>query len=218
MTDLFKSERIPSTYTWEFSPKGQHIELGIAEMNLFILLSALGLSHSLFGERLLPIGTLYDPFIAARPRCAELCLLPGCALHPGGDAVGRDAGAGRRRAPVDRHAADRHGAGRARRLRAGLRRRARRSSCAGPSTICSASGDAARRRNERTWLRDETGGSVYLRLSTRSDRAAAARDDAGAARRTSSTAPIGCASPGRTRRSSSPIPARSRRRRSRPSA
>ena len=33
-------------------------------MNLFILLSALGLSHSIFGERLLPIGTLYDPFIA----------------------------------------------------------------------------------------------------------------------------------------------------------
>ena len=46
------------------APKGQHIELGIAEMNLFILLSALGLSHSLFGERLIPIGTLYDPFIA----------------------------------------------------------------------------------------------------------------------------------------------------------
>jgi hypothetical protein len=41
----FKSERIPSTFNWEFSPKGQHIELGIAEMNLFILLSALGLSH-----------------------------------------------------------------------------------------------------------------------------------------------------------------------------
>ena len=32
-------------------------------MNLFILLSALGLSHSIFGERLLPVGTLYDPFI-----------------------------------------------------------------------------------------------------------------------------------------------------------
>ena len=44
--------------------KGQHIELGIAEMNLFILLSALGLSHTINGERLLPIGTLYDPFIA----------------------------------------------------------------------------------------------------------------------------------------------------------
>ena len=32
-------------------------------MNLFILLSALGLSHPINGERLLPIGTLYDPFI-----------------------------------------------------------------------------------------------------------------------------------------------------------
>jgi pyruvate dehydrogenase E1 component len=64
MADTFKSEHIPSTFNWEFSPKGQHIELGIAENNLFILLSALGLSHSINGERLLPIGTLYDPFIA----------------------------------------------------------------------------------------------------------------------------------------------------------
>src|SRR5262249_56685436 len=40
MADTFKSERIPSTFNWDFSPKGQHIELGIAEMNLFILLSA----------------------------------------------------------------------------------------------------------------------------------------------------------------------------------
>src|SRR6202044_883651 len=64
MADLFRREPIPSTFAWEFSPRGQHVELGIAEMNLFILLAALGLSHSLFGERLLPIGTLYDPFIA----------------------------------------------------------------------------------------------------------------------------------------------------------
>src|SRR5262249_51840005 len=63
MADTFKSERIPSTFNWDFSPKGQHIELGIAEMNLFILLSALGLSHAINGERLIPIGTLYDPFI-----------------------------------------------------------------------------------------------------------------------------------------------------------
>jgi pyruvate dehydrogenase E1 component len=39
------------------------MELGIAEMNLFTLLSAFGLSHSIFGERVLPVGTLYDPFI-----------------------------------------------------------------------------------------------------------------------------------------------------------
>jgi pyruvate dehydrogenase E1 component len=61
--DLFRSEKIPSTFNWDFSPKGQHLELGIAEMNLFILLSALGLSHAINGERLLPVGTLYDPFI-----------------------------------------------------------------------------------------------------------------------------------------------------------
>jgi pyruvate dehydrogenase E1 component len=61
--DLFRSEKIPSTFNWDFSPKGQHMELGIAEMNLFILLSALGLSHAINGERLLPVGTLYDPFI-----------------------------------------------------------------------------------------------------------------------------------------------------------
>jgi pyruvate dehydrogenase E1 component len=61
--DLFRKEKIPSTFAWDFSPAGQHIELGIAEMNLFILLSALGLSHAINGVRLLPVGTLYDPFI-----------------------------------------------------------------------------------------------------------------------------------------------------------
>jgi pyruvate dehydrogenase E1 component len=61
--DLFRSEKIPSTFNWDFSPAGQHIELGIAEMNLFILMSALGLSDAINGERLLPVATLYDPFI-----------------------------------------------------------------------------------------------------------------------------------------------------------
>ena len=63
LADTFKTERIPSTFHWRFSPQGQHMELGIAEMNLFTMLSALGLSHSIHGERLLPVGTLYDPFI-----------------------------------------------------------------------------------------------------------------------------------------------------------
>ena len=61
--DTFNAEQVASFQRWSASPKGQHIELGIAENNLFILLAALGLSHSLFGTRLLPIGTLYDPFI-----------------------------------------------------------------------------------------------------------------------------------------------------------
>ncbi|HVW91045.1 MAG TPA: transketolase [Devosia sp.] len=64
LADIFQAERIPSAQKWQFSRAGQHIELGIAEMNLFLLLGAAGLSHSLFGERLLPIGTIYDPFIA----------------------------------------------------------------------------------------------------------------------------------------------------------
>src|SRR6201987_641457 len=64
--DLFRSEKIPTTFHWDFSPKGQHIELGIAEMNLFILMSAVGLSHTINGERLLPIGTIFDPFLARR--------------------------------------------------------------------------------------------------------------------------------------------------------
>ncbi len=61
--DLFRQEKIPSTFNWDYSPKGQHMELGIAEMNLFIMMSALGLSHQINGARLLPIATLYDPFI-----------------------------------------------------------------------------------------------------------------------------------------------------------
>ena len=136
MKDLFKSERIPSTYTWDFSPKGQHIELGIAEMNLFLLLSALGLSHSLFGERLIPIGTLYDPFIARGLDALNYACYQDARFILVGDAVGRDAGAGGRRAPVDRHAADRPRAGRARRLRAGLRRRALGHPALGASTTC----------------------------------------------------------------------------------
>ncbi|HSM19267.1 MAG TPA: transketolase, partial [Hyphomicrobiales bacterium] len=62
--DVFQERKLMSAQRWDMGPKGQHIELGIAENNLFLLLGAAGLSHSLFGERLLPIGVLYDPFIA----------------------------------------------------------------------------------------------------------------------------------------------------------
>ncbi len=48
---------------WAPSPNGQHIELGISEMNLFMLLGQLGLSHEHHGEHLLPIGAVYDPFV-----------------------------------------------------------------------------------------------------------------------------------------------------------
>ncbi|MEQ9161214.1 MAG: 1-deoxy-D-xylulose-5-phosphate synthase N-terminal domain-containing protein, partial [Ilumatobacter fluminis] len=48
---------------WAPAPTGRHIELGISEMNLFMLLGQLGLSHDHHDEQLFPIGTVYDPFV-----------------------------------------------------------------------------------------------------------------------------------------------------------
>jgi pyruvate dehydrogenase E1 component len=62
--DVFARAKIPSAQKWSATAAGQHIELGIAESNLFLMLAAAGLSGDLFGQRLFPIGTLYDPFIA----------------------------------------------------------------------------------------------------------------------------------------------------------
>jgi pyruvate dehydrogenase E1 component len=164
MADTFKKERIPSTFNWEFSPRGQHIELGIAEMNLFILLSALGLSHSINGERLLPIGTLYDPFIArgldaltyACYQDARFMLVAtpsGITLAPEGGAhqsigtpligLAQDGLTAFEPAFVDELAVI---------MAWGLEHMQK-------------NGDGEP--SERNWLRDETGGSVYLRLSTR---------------------------------------------------
>ena len=164
LVDTFRSERIPSTFNWEFSPKGQHIELGIAEMNLFILLSALGLSHAINGERLIPIGTLYDPFIqrgldALNYACYQdarfiLAATPsGITLAPEGGAhqsiatpligLGQDGLAAFEPAFVDELAVI----------------------LAFAFDYIQRDGEGAA--SERNWLRDETGGSVYLRLSTR---------------------------------------------------
>src|SRR6185437_8014302 len=48
---------------WAEGPEGQHIELGISEMNLFLLLGQLGLAWDLSDQPLLPVGTVYDPFV-----------------------------------------------------------------------------------------------------------------------------------------------------------
>lgn len=164
LADTFKAERIPSTFAWEFSPKGQHVELGIAESNLFLLLSALGLSHAINGERLLPIGTVYDPFIYrgadqlnyACYQDARFMLVAtpsGITLAPEGGAhqsigtplvgMAQDGLAAFEPAFVDELAAI---------MRFGF-------------DYMQRDGDGAP--DERTWLRDQTGGSVYLRLSTR---------------------------------------------------
>jgi pyruvate dehydrogenase E1 component len=64
LADIFAAAKIPSPQKWAGHQAGQHIELGIAENNLFLMLAAIGLAGDVFGERLFPIGTVYDPFIA----------------------------------------------------------------------------------------------------------------------------------------------------------
>ncbi len=64
LADVFAAAKIPSPQKWAAKPAGQHVELGIAENNLFLMLAAMGLAGDVFGERLFPIGTVYDPFIA----------------------------------------------------------------------------------------------------------------------------------------------------------
>lgn len=64
LKDVFHAAKIPSAQKWSGHAAGQHIELGIAENNFFLMLAALGLSAPQFGTRLLPVGTVYDPFIS----------------------------------------------------------------------------------------------------------------------------------------------------------
>jgi len=164
LADTFKAERIPSTYTWEFSPKGQHLELGIAESNLFLALSAFGLSHSINGERLLPIGTVYDPFILraadqlnyACYQDARFMLVAtpsGVTLAPEGGAhqsigtplvgMAQDGLCSFEPAFLDELAVM---------MRFGF-------------DYMQRDGDSDP--DERTWLRAQSGGSLYLRLTTR---------------------------------------------------
>jgi pyruvate dehydrogenase E1 component len=61
--EALPEEDVTRALQWVESERGQHIELGISENNLFMCLGQLGLSHEMNGELLFPIGTLYDPFI-----------------------------------------------------------------------------------------------------------------------------------------------------------
>ncbi len=56
-------EMADSPMKWRVGPHGQHLEMGIAEMNLVLLLGQLGLTWDFQRERLFPVGTLYDPFV-----------------------------------------------------------------------------------------------------------------------------------------------------------
>jgi pyruvate dehydrogenase E1 component len=163
LDDEFIAQRIPSTAKWRFAPEGQHLELGIAEMNLFLALGAAGLSHSLFGKRIIPIGTVYDPFVhrgldALNYACyqnARFMIVgtpSGVTLAPEGGAhqsIGT---------PLTGMAQD----GLASFEPAFADELAVIMEWAFDYLQRDGEGDP----DERTWLRDETGGSVYLRLTT----------------------------------------------------
>jgi pyruvate dehydrogenase E1 component len=61
--DWFADDR-ERVLRWSEVSSGQHIELGIAEVNLVSLLGELGVTWSRWGEQLIPIGTIYDPFVS----------------------------------------------------------------------------------------------------------------------------------------------------------
>ena len=163
LSDTFRVENIPSTAKWDFVPEGQHIELGIAEMNLFLLLGAAGLSHSLFGKRLLPIGTLYDPFVSRGLDALNYACYQDARFMvvgtPSGITLSYEGGAHQSiSSPLIGMSQD------------GLA--AFEPAFADELAVIMGWGfeymqkDGEGDPDERTWLRDETGGSVYLRLST----------------------------------------------------
>ena len=178
LADLFRDERVPSAQKWAFTPNGQHIELGIAEMNLFLLLGAAGLSHSLFGERVLPIGTVYDPFVARGldalnyacyqdSRFIIVGTPSGVTLAPEGGAhqsigspligMSQDGLASFEPAFVDELSVIMDWA-------FDYLQKDGENDPEARSALCDLDVGKA---DTRTWLRDETGGSVYLRLTTR---------------------------------------------------
>ncbi|MFD8591380.1 pyruvate dehydrogenase [Streptomyces sp. NPDC059637] len=61
-TDWFADDA-ETVLHWREGRQGQHLELGIAETNLVGLLGELGATWSRWGQPLLPIGVLYDPFV-----------------------------------------------------------------------------------------------------------------------------------------------------------
>ncbi len=164
VADTFRDERVFSAQKWRFSQSGQHLELGIAEMNLFLLLGAAGLSHSLFGERLIPVGTVYDTFVARGHDALNYACYQDArfviAGTPSGVTLAPEGGAHQSiGSPLIGMSQD----GLAAFEPAYLDELAVILEWAFDYLQRDGDGDP----DERTWLRDETGGSVYLRLSTR---------------------------------------------------
>ena len=122
LDDVFRAARIPSAQKWSGGGAGQHIELGIAENNLFLRPRRPGpvradVRHAPAAHRH-GLRSVHRPW----PRCAELWLLPGCPFPAGRHPLRRHARPRRRRPPIHQHAADRHRPARPDLFRTRLRR------------------------------------------------------------------------------------------------
>ncbi len=118
-------DETPRLLRWQPGPHGQHIELGIAEINLFLLLGQLALSYELNGEALAAGRHGLRPLCLPRIGRADLWRLLGRALRLRRHAIGHQLEPGGRRTPEPDHALDRHGAAADRAVRALLRARDR---------------------------------------------------------------------------------------------
>ena len=140
MKDTFKSERIPSTFNWEFSPKGQHMELGSAEMNLYDPFIARGLdalNYACYQDaRFMVVATPSGITLAGEGGAHQSIAEPLIGMAQDGLASFEPA-------YVDELAVIMHWA------------------------FDYMQKDGSGEASEKNWLRDETGGAVYLRLSTR---------------------------------------------------
>ena len=151
----------PQALRWREGPRGQHVEIGIAEHDLFLLLAALGLTAELSGETLLPIGTLYDPFITRGLDALYHALYCGARFIVVATPSGRVAVARGRRPPVRHHAGHRRRPAGPRVLRAGVRARggvdpARRAARGGRAARESRTCVSAPRRSISGWRRRPT--------------------------------------------------------------
>jgi pyruvate dehydrogenase E1 component len=95
--NYWAKNEIKSLLKWNETAAGQHIELGIAENNFYLALAMLGLAHELHGELLLPVGTVYDPFVARGLDALTYAMYSGAkflfAGTPSGLTLSREGGA-----------------------------------------------------------------------------------------------------------------------------
>ncbi len=109
--DVFRDSKVASTQRWGMSPAGAAYRIGHCRAEFVSADGGGGIEPQPVWRAAVSDRHGVRSVRQSRARCADLCLLPGCAVPAGFDAVGADAGAGGRAASEFQYAADWHGAG-----------------------------------------------------------------------------------------------------------